>query len=72
MKIFFSTFRNEAFNLQVSLYSTQATKEVTTEAVIFNGIDLVASVGGYLGLYLGASIMSIYNVVAKAGEKWLC
>ena len=60
------------FNLQVALYSNQATKEVTKESIIFNGIDLVASVGGYLGLYLGASIMSIYHVVAKAGRKWFC
>ena len=39
---------------------------------MFNGIDLIASVGGYLGLYLGASILSIYQLVANAGERCFC
>lgn len=59
-------------NIQITLFTTQSTKEVTEEAVIFNGIDLIASVGGYLGLYLGASILSIYQLVALAGERCLC
>ena len=64
--------RRGGMNLQVTLYTTQPTQEITTEAVIFNGVDLIASVGGYLGLYLGASILSIYHLVAKAGERCFC
>ena len=64
-------FRNQGFNLQISLFSSQAVKEVTEEAVIFNEIDLVASIGGYLGLFLGASILSIYQLLVDMGRKFV-
>ena len=56
-------FRNRGqFNLSVGVYAMQPSMEVTEEELIFSGTDLIASVGGYLGLYLGASIMSIYHL----------
>ena len=61
--------RNVAFNLNVGIYSTQGTKELTVESVIFNGFDLAASVGGYLGLFLGASIISLYHSGFALGRK---
>ena len=64
-------FRNQGFNLQIGLFSSQAVKEVTEEAVIFNEIDLVASIGGYLGLFLGASILSIYQLLVDMGRKFV-
>ena len=66
-----SCYRQTGFNLQISLYSTQATKEVTKEEIIFSAIDLVASIGGYLGLFLGASVFSIYHSFAEFGLRWL-
>ena len=53
----------------MSVFSNQAVREVTTEAVIFNEIDLVASIGGYLGLFLGASLLSIYQLLVDIGRK---
>ena len=46
----------------VTVKNTQRTREVTEEELVFSGFDLVASVGGYLGLYLGASIISVYEI----------
>ena len=63
--------RDKEFNLMVNMFSTQATMPVTEEATIFNGFDLIASVGGYLGLYLGASIITIYQTLAEIGESWI-
>lgn len=40
----------------------QATMELTKEELVFTGIDLIASIGGYLGLYLGASVISLYEL----------
>ncbi len=34
-----------------------------TEVTLFDGLDLVGNVGGYLGLLLGASVLSIYDEV---------
>ena len=44
------------------MYALKPTTTVTVEELIFSGMDLVASVGGYLGLYLGASILSFYHL----------
>ena len=62
--------RDNGFNVQITVFSSQTIKKLTEESVIFNGIDLVASVGGYLGLYLGASILSIYQTTAEIGRRW--
>ena len=46
----------------MGIYVLQPSIDETVEELIFTGIDLAASVGGYLGLYLGASIMSLCDV----------
>ena len=62
--------RSKRPNISVGLYMIRPTMEVTEEELIFSGMDLVASVGGYLGLYLGASIMSLYQVGLQVMERF--
>ncbi len=56
---------------QIALLNTQTEMVVEEEAYVYDGDNLIADVGGYLGLLLGASIMSFYDafvhvlVVAK-------
>ena len=40
--------------------------EVTKEELIFSKIDLAASIGGYLGLFLGVSLLSLYQLSFQA------
>ena len=40
---------------------------VVTEEMIYTYADLIADFGGYLGLLLGASIMSMYDIIAQIG-----
>ncbi len=42
---------------------------VEEDVVLFDGYDLVGNVGGYLGLTLGASILSIYDALAAAAAR---
>lgn len=45
--------------------------EVLEEKPLYNGNDFVADVGGYLGLLLGASILTIYQDATKfLADKW--
>ena len=53
-------------DLSFALFVTQATMEVTKEEIIFSKIDLAASIGGYLGLFLGASLLSLYQLSFQA------
>ena len=53
-------------DLAFTLYASQATMEVTKEELIFSKIDLAASIGGYLGLFLGASLLSLYQLSFQA------
>ncbi len=39
--------------------------EVRTETLVYGWMDLVAEVGGYLGLLLGASVLSAYDFFAN-------
>ena len=61
--------RTSPINLHVGIYLTKTTLQETVEELIFSGTDMIASVGGYLGLYLGASIMSIYQIGFKLGRR---
>ena len=63
--------RSDIGLLVVHVANTQLTVEVSEEELVFTGFDLVASVGGYLGLYLGASIISLYEMGFDAFNKFL-
>ncbi len=39
---------------------------MTTEVLLYTWRDMVADVGGYLGLLLGISAITVYDVVANA------
>jgi hypothetical protein len=47
----------------VSLSHTQADMVSEEEHYVYDGNNLVADVGGYLGLLLGASVMSLYDAL---------
>ena len=65
----FSPFLSRKVNLHIGVYLNQPTIEITREELIFSGTDLIASVGGYLGLCLGASFMSMYQSLYSLAMK---
>ena len=42
---------------------------VNTERLLVSSIQLVAEVGGYLGLTLGISLLDMYRLILKCGKK---
>ena len=42
------------------------------EVLIYDFYDMVGDVGGYLGLLLGVSLLSIYEVIVNFGMKYCC
>lgn len=63
-KVFF----NEKFQTVLFALSSGGVT-VEEDVVLFDGYDLVGNVGGYLGLTLGASILSIYDALAAAAAR---
>lgn len=39
------------------------------EVFVFNRLDLVGNIGGFMGLLLGASLLSLYDFVQDAVKK---
>ncbi len=39
------------------------------EVLVFDALDMIGNIGGYLGLLLGWSILSLFNVVQKKISK---
>ncbi len=57
------TFMNSTGMQFVDLTSVKEKVESRTETLIYGWMDLVAEVGGYMGLLLGANILSICDLV---------
>ena len=60
----------------ISLFFSQPTITVETEVYLYDGISFFGEVGGYMGLYLGFSMLSIYEaaedfVLAKLRRRKL-
>ena len=51
--------------VRIAFYFSKGTFQVKEEIVMYGLGDLVADVGGYLGLLLGASIFAIYEKIEK-------
>ncbi len=55
----------------LTLYLAPGAIPVETEVQVFDFLDLVGNVGGFLGLLLGASILTIMDGLKEATEKYL-
>ena len=69
--IFNLFFRDEGrdYNFGITLTNIQPKIHKTEEILIFSGYDMIASIGGYLGLYLGASILTLHHLLTKIVDK---
>ena len=47
--------------MEISIFFSQPTITVETEVYLYDGISFFGEVGGYMGLYLGFSMLSIYE-----------
>ncbi len=47
----------------MEFYFSDTQFETTVEILRYDNNDVIADVGGYLGLLLGASVLSIYDVL---------
>ncbi len=52
---------NGGVNEFVAFSLTSGSVPVEEEVLLFDIFDLIGNVGGYLGLFLGASILSMYD-----------
>ncbi len=50
------------FSLGVSLYLSPLGIKDNTEVLVFDTLEMIGNVGGYLGLLLGWSIMSLVKL----------
>ena len=65
---FSSTYR--AANIYLFITMNEPLTEVQEEFLIYEISDLVADLGGYLGLLLGASLYTIYELSEMLVEKF--
>ena len=61
--------RSNASSMQFVAVGGDGEVEVRTETPIYTWLDLVAEVGGYMGLLLGASVLSTYDLVMDMNKS---
>ena len=66
--VFFSVLGHDSpSNVKVSLFFSQPEVESEEEYVVFDSFALAAEVGGYMGLLLGYSILSVADAALERG-----
>ena len=49
--------------------SLRNTIKVTQSQFLYDGLSLVAEIGGYVGLFLGVSVVDVNKMIQKTLEK---
>ncbi len=57
------------FDLEVGVFLSPNGVPAHTQVLAYDGHALVGNVGGFLGLFLGASILSIYDLLVGGGSS---
>ncbi len=57
------------FNLWVWFYLAPGGLIVEKEILVYDFYDLIGNVGGFLGLFLGVSVLSIYDGINDSWQK---
>ena len=57
-----------AHNYLIGLYLASGSVDHAKEVLVFDLMDLIGNVGGFLGLFLGASIMSVFDEAKNAWD----
>ena len=55
---------------RVQISATQDEFEEATEKWLYNQDDFIADVGGYLGLMLGVSMLSLFDWASECWKRW--
>ncbi len=55
-------------NNLIGLYLASGSIDHSKEVLVFDVMDLIGNVGGFLGLFLGASIMTVFDEAKKAWD----
>ena len=61
---------DDGANMEVFLFATSTEIEVKERVWLYDGNDLVADIGGFLGLLLGASIYTLADLLLSNVEKF--
>ncbi len=59
-------------NQVLTLYLASGRLQTQKEVLVFDLLDLIGNVGGFLGLFLGASIMTMFDEGKMLAERFLC
>ncbi len=60
---------NSSFNQALNIFIASGGMPYSEEVLVFDFLDMVGNVGGYLGLFLGISILSIFDLATTTVEK---
>ncbi len=60
----------DSVDTEIGIFLTTGGVTEHTEVLSYDGYDLVGNMGGFLGLFLGASILSVYDILA-ARTGWI-
>ncbi len=52
----------------IGLYLASGSVDHAKEVLVFDLMDLIGNVGGFLGLFLGASIMTVFDEAKNAWD----
>ena len=55
----------------VSLVIDSGKVNVFEERLLYSPDNFVADIGGYLGLLLGQSLLTMFDMVVKLARKWI-
>ena len=56
--------KNSSFNQILNVYIVSGGMSFSEEVFVFDFLDMVGNIGGFLGLFLGVSILSIYDLAS--------
>ena len=62
--------KDDGANMEIFLFATSTEIEVKERVWLYDGNDLVADIGGFLGLLLGASIYTLADLLLSNVEKF--
>ena len=61
--------KSEGANTEIMLYFTSTEIEMKQRTKVYGEADLMADIGGLLGLFLGASIYTLADIIVSSLEK---
>ena len=59
----------DGYTVRVMVWLTPIPDQVETEIVVYDFYDLIGDIGGFLGLLLGASLLSMYDEARRYFQR---